>query len=96
MAFGIGNPENSHNIKYLSQAASHNIRYPLYLRYLLHSVGASANLAELTWHVGNMVKFPNQSQQNIIADLMGHPVDRLLKHFCPPKLWRHRRRHPVL
>ena len=30
MAFGIGNPKNSHNIKCLSQAASHNIRYPLY------------------------------------------------------------------
>ena len=30
MAFGIGNPENSHNFQYLSQAASHNIRYPLY------------------------------------------------------------------
>ena len=30
MWFGIGNPENSHNFQYLSQAASHNIRYPLY------------------------------------------------------------------
>ena len=30
MAFGIGNVVNSHNFQYLSQAASHNIRYPLY------------------------------------------------------------------
>ena len=30
MAFRIGNRENSHNIQYLSQAASHNIRYLLY------------------------------------------------------------------
>ena len=33
-----------------------------------------ANMAELAWHVGKMVELPIQSQQNIVADLIGHPV----------------------
>ena len=41
---------------------------------------AAANLAELTWHAGNMVELPNQTQQNIVPDpdLMGHPVQHLV------------------
>ena len=35
---------------------------------------AGANLAELACHVGNMVKRTNQSQLNIVADLMSNPV----------------------
>ena len=37
MAFGTGNLENSHNFQYLTQAASHNIRYPLYWFHLKQS-----------------------------------------------------------
>ena len=44
------------------------------LRCLPYSAWAAANLAEFAWHVGNMVELPNQSQENIVADLMGHPV----------------------
>ena len=33
-------------------------------------------MAELAWHVGIMVELPNQSQQNIVADLMGQRVQR--------------------
>ena len=48
----------------------------------LHFVGfhlvvpmcAARNLAELAWSVGKMVEFSNQSQQNIVTDLMGHTV----------------------
>ena len=39
-----------------------------------HSALAAANLAELACHVGNRVELPNQNQQKIFADLMGHPV----------------------
>ena len=34
---------------------------------------AAANLAELTWHAGNMVELPNQTQQNIVPDPDGSP-----------------------
>ena len=51
----------------------------------LFCLGSSANLAELAWQVGNMVELPNQSQHNIVTDLMGHPVRCLdclwLKYF---------------
>ena len=43
-------------------------------RCLPYFARAAANLAELAWHVGNMVELLNQSQQNIVADLMDHPV----------------------
>ena len=36
-------------------------------------------MAELACHVGNMVELPNQSQQNIGANLMGHPVVQYAK-----------------
>ena len=39
-------------------------------RCLPYSTWAAANLAELTCHVGNMVELPNQSQQNVVSDLM--------------------------
>ena len=28
---------------------------------------AATNMAELAWHLGNMVEFPNQSQHNRVA-----------------------------
>ena len=37
-------------------------------------LGSSAILAELACRVGNRVDLPNQSQQNIVADLTDHPV----------------------
>ena len=36
-------------------------------------------MAELAWH---MVELPNQSQQNIVANLMGHPVVTILARAC--------------
>ena len=43
-------------------------------RCLPYSAWAAANVAEMAWHVGNMVELPNQRKQNVVADLMGHPV----------------------
>ena len=45
------------------------------IRCLPYSARAVANLAELACHVGNTVELPNQSHQNIVAELIGHPVD---------------------
>ena len=39
---------------------------------------AAANLASLAWNVDDMVRLPNLSQPNIVADLMGHPVFHVL------------------
>ena len=41
---------------------------------LPYSAWAAANLAELACHVAKKVELPKQGQQNIVADLMGHPV----------------------
>ena len=46
----------------------------LILTWLFGCLPYFANKTELAWHVGNMVELPIQSQQNIVADLMGHPV----------------------
>ena len=41
---------------------------------LHNSALTAANVTELAWDVDKAVELPNQSQQNIVADLMGHPV----------------------
>ena len=58
----------------LSGRGLHFVDFDLVVLDLPYSAWAAANLAELAWHVGNMVKLPDQSQQSIVADLMGHLV----------------------
>ena len=41
-------------------------------------------MAQVAWHVRNMIELSKQSQQNIVADLMGHPV--ICHHSLVPVL----------
>ena len=50
----------------------------------LFCLGSCKNLSKLAWHVGNMVELPNQSQLNVVTDLLGHPA----RYICILSNWR--------
>ena len=60
----------------------HFVYFYLVVRCLSYSAWAAANLAELACLVGNMVELFNQSQQTVVADLMGNPVYSFVFGVC--------------